>query len=381
MRETRAISDLLSPSSFFQSQIFPFSYQNVVVRGNATKIDALFLREYLRQEYSIPKLKGGTEVAGGYTDIFKTGVVKNVLHCDVQSLYPSIMLAYGISPKSDEVGIFGTLLRDLVRFRLEAKEQERRARDAGMRGHYRALQTTFKIVINSFYGYLGHAFSHFSDFAQAAAVTEKGREILHAMIGWLREHSCEIVEIDTDGIYFVPPAGALDEKSAERLIADLNASLPSGIVVELDGSYAAMFSYKIKNYALLDSSGRLTIKGSGLRSRGIEKHLRDFLRELILLTLREEYSKAPQLLEDRRAQTVRQRVYEDRNAAGSPGNLPAESQRGEEKPQCSLRVGPGGRPSLPGRGSNLLLCNRGLSEGDRLQQFQARSGVEPRTSG
>ena len=343
MRETRAISDLLSPSSFFQSQIFPFSYQNVVVRGNATKIDSLLLREYLRQEYSIPKLKEGTEVAGGYTDIFKTGVVKNVLHCDVQSLYPSIMMAYGIFPECDELRIFGTLLRDLVRFRLEAKEQERRARDAGMRGHYRALQTTFKIVINSFYGYLGHAFSHFADFEQAAAVTEKGREILRTMIGWLREQGCEIVEID--------------------------------------GSYAAMFSYKIKNYALLDSSGRLTIKGSGLRSRGIEKYLRDFLRELILLTLREEYSKAPQLLEDRRAQTVRQRVYEDRNAAGSPGNLPAESQRGEEKPQCSLRAGPGVRPSLPGRGSNLLLCNRGLSEGDRLQQFQARSGVEPRTSG
>ncbi|MBI3015062.1 MAG: DNA polymerase II [Candidatus Tectomicrobia bacterium] len=299
VREVRDISALLSPSYFLQAQIFPYSFQNVVVRGNAAKIDALFLREYLRQGYSIPKLKGGTEVAGGYTDIFWTGVVKNVLHCDVQSLYPSIMLAYGIFPECDELQIFSKLLKDLVRFRLEAKEQERLAKETGPRSYYHALQTTFKIVINSFYGYLGHAFSHFADFVQAAAVTEKGRVILRTMIGWLREQECEIVEIDTDGIYFVPPAAAWDESGAERLIADLNAALPEGIVVELDGRYAAMFSYTMKNYALLDLSGRLTIKGSGLRSRGIEKYQRDFLRELILLALRGELSRAPGLLEQR----------------------------------------------------------------------------------
>jgi len=299
VREVRDISALLSPSYFLQAQIFPYSFQNVVVRGNAAKIDALLMREYLRQGHSIPKLREGSEVAGGYTDIFRTGVVKNVLHCDVQSLYPSIMLVYGIFPQSDELGIFGTLLKDLAHFRLEAKEQERRAKGAGLRSHYRTLQTTFKIIINSFYGYLGHAFSHFADFTQAAAVTEKGREILRTMIAWLREHGCEIVEIDTDGIYFVPPAAAWDESGAERLIADLNAALPEGIVVELDGRYAAMFSYKMKNYALLDLSGRLTIKGSGLRSRGIEKYQRDFLRELILLALRGELSRAPELLEER----------------------------------------------------------------------------------
>jgi hypothetical protein len=32
------------------------------------------------------------EFAGGYTDIFLEGVVKNVVHCDATSLYPSIML-------------------------------------------------------------------------------------------------------------------------------------------------------------------------------------------------------------------------------------------------------------------------------------------------
>ena len=36
-----ALAEMLSPSYFVQAQIFPYSFQNAVLRGNATKIDAL----------------------------------------------------------------------------------------------------------------------------------------------------------------------------------------------------------------------------------------------------------------------------------------------------------------------------------------------------
>src|SRR5437762_697462 len=70
VRETRALSDLLSPSYFIQAQIFPYNYQDVIVRGNATRINALFLREYFRRRHSIPELPMVRAVEGGYTDIF-----------------------------------------------------------------------------------------------------------------------------------------------------------------------------------------------------------------------------------------------------------------------------------------------------------------------
>jgi DNA polymerase elongation subunit (family B) len=56
VRETRAVAELLSASHFVQAQIFPYSYQNIPLRGNATKIDALFLREYLTKasRYPVP---------------------------------------------------------------------------------------------------------------------------------------------------------------------------------------------------------------------------------------------------------------------------------------------------------------------------------------
>ena len=129
VRETRAIADLLSPSYFIQAQIFPYNYQDVIVRGNATRINALFLREYFRQRHSIPEMPMARTFEGGYTDIFFTGVARNVWHCDIASLYPSIMLQFDCFPATDQLQIFRHLLTDLRAFRLEAKAQMRAEKD------------------------------------------------------------------------------------------------------------------------------------------------------------------------------------------------------------------------------------------------------------
>src|SRR2546421_10210727 len=71
--------------------------------------------------------------------------------------------------------------------------------------HLHALQNTFKILINSFYGYLGFAQGHFADFDAAARVTQIGRDLLKKMIDWLNARGAKVIEVDTDGIYFVPP--------------------------------------------------------------------------------------------------------------------------------------------------------------------------------
>jgi len=285
VKETLALSELLGYPFFLQARIFPYSYQNIFVRGNATKINALFLREYLRQRASIPKPKGGGEFEGGYTDVFVTGVVQHVVHCDVASLYPSILLSYRLKPAGDTLNVFLPLLRDLREFRLEAKRRAKEGESPHEHDYYEALQQTFKILINSFYGYLGTELHHFADQALAAEVTRKGREIIHNMIDWLRKEEATPVEIDTDGIYFVPPKGVESEVKERAFVERLNQSLPEEIEVSMDGRYRAMFSYKKKNYALLDDKGHLMIKGSALRSRGMEKYLREFLSEMIRLLL------------------------------------------------------------------------------------------------
>ena len=307
VRETRALSDLLSRSYFTQAQIFPYNFQDVIVRGNATKIDGLFLREYLRRGHSIPAFPESRGFEGGYTDIFFTGVAKNVWHCDVASLYPSVMLRFDCFPVADRLGIFRGLLSDLRNFRLEAKARMREAtgKPGATREYntYSALQATFKILINSFYGYLGFSQAHFGDFEAAANVTAKGRELLRAMVDWLREQGAQVIEIDTDGIYFVPPAAATEA----ALHTGLAGILPEGIEVEFDARYAAMFSYKAKNYALLTADGALLLKGGALKSRGLELFQRDYLERMIRLLLQERPDEIP-ALRDELEKAIRERL-------------------------------------------------------------------------
>ena len=40
-----------------------------------------------------------------------------------------------------------------------------------------------------------------------------------------------------------------------------------------------MFSYKMKNYALLDEDGKIIIKGAALHSRGLEPFQRNYLHD------------------------------------------------------------------------------------------------------
>lgn len=288
---TRALAAALSASAFVQAQIFPYNYQDVIVRGNATKIDALFLREYLRRGQGIPEPPEPRPFEGGYTDIFFTGVARDVWHCDVTSLYPSVMLTFGLLPAKDTLGVFGGLLTDLRRFRLEAKQRMRDAASEPARRHFSALQNTLKILINSFYGYLGFAQGHFADFDAAAAVTAKGRELLRAMVAWLQQAGATVIEIDTDGIYFQPPAGV----APGALEAGLRGVLPAGIEVEFDERFAAMLSYKAKNYALLGLDGSLRLKGAALKSRGMEPYLREYLLRAIGHILRDEPAAVPAL--------------------------------------------------------------------------------------
>src|SRR4029453_5687610 len=168
--ETLALSAILSPPCFVQPQALPFDYESVVLRGNATKIDALLLREYLNRGQAIPRAGAGRSVAGGFTAVYQQGVARNVLHVDVTSLYPSLMLTQGITPAADSLGIFGEMLRDLRDFRVTAKRLAREAATEADRRLLGALQQTFKILINSFYGYLGTGFGHWNDFEAANRV-------------------------------------------------------------------------------------------------------------------------------------------------------------------------------------------------------------------
>ncbi len=294
VRETRALSAILSPSWFYQTQIVPFGYQNCMVRGNATRIDALFAAEYLKAGHALPAPERGRSFAGALTRAFDAGVFERVDHCDVRSLYPSVILSEGWVPARDSLAVFPQWLKRLRAFRLEAKDAAKAAETPEKKDYYGALQSAFKILINSFYGYLGFEQGFLNDFSMAEKVTARGREILTLMLDTLESNGCKIIEMDTDGIYF--QAGK--DQTLSTVGAALAKVLPEGIGVDFDESYQAMFCYKSKNYALLNAKGEISITGAALKSRGLEPFQRRYMERIIAALLRHDSAGAEKVHDD-----------------------------------------------------------------------------------
>jgi len=102
----------------------------VIVRGNATRINALFLREYFRQRHSIPELPMVRAFGRRYTGHLLYRVAHDVWHCDVASLYPSDHVEFDCFPVTDQLQIFRHLLTDLRTFRLDAKAKMRAEKES-----------------------------------------------------------------------------------------------------------------------------------------------------------------------------------------------------------------------------------------------------------
>ena len=116
----------------------------------------------------------------------------------------------------------------------------------------------------------------------------EGQRLIQLVVAQLEAAGAAPIEVDTDGVFFVPPPGVttLDEELA--FVEQISSHLPGRIRLAHDGRYARMMSLKIKNYALLDHEGTMTMKGSSLRSRRMEPCLRDFLRDAAQAFMREE---------------------------------------------------------------------------------------------
>lgn len=278
VRDTSDLADLMLPTEFYLTQMVPQSLQDSATGGTGEKIDLLLARAYIHAGHSLPIPNQPQDYPGGYSDVLQTGRFAPVVKGDIESLYPSIMLMDGIVAGSDTLGASLPMLRELTTRRLEAKKMSR-ATDGSERVRWSGLQESYKVLINSFYGYLGYGRGLFNDFDAAAQVTLRGQALIKQAMAKLVELGATPVEVDTDGIFVAPPTGKTSEDDLHKLIAEASAPLPAEIRFSFDGSYAAMLSLKIKTYALLTHEGTVLLKGSALRNRRTERCFRSFIAD------------------------------------------------------------------------------------------------------
>ncbi len=292
LRETAGLSAYLLPTYVAQARNFPMTMQECLLRGNGMKVESVFIQKYFDAKAALPMPSEQSAIEGALSESFELGLFKNVLHYDVASLYPSLMLVIGKCPKNDYLGTFLDELSRLREYRLKYKKLARDAENPADKLEFDARQKSFKILINSFYGYLGLSTAVFGDSALAGEITALGRNLLQKLMDKFRELGCTVLEADTDGIYV-----SSEEyfSKPEVLLEKAESVLPDGVDLDFDGAFEAMLCYKAKNYALL-SNGKITLRGSTFRNRATEPFLQKLTQTLVSDIILERNDEIPALI-------------------------------------------------------------------------------------
>ena len=308
---TKKVGDFILPPYYYQLPITPWiSLQSIFTRGNGGKWNDLIASEYLTLDYNNPKSTKVTLAAayemwqkqfnppfengiqtekpkkyvGGLTGAVG-GLFWNVGKIDVASLYPSIMLAYGIYSYKDINANILRCLKYLKDARIAIKNKKDRTEDENL------YQGALKVFINSGYGGLATTGIIFNDYESAALVTAYGRKILKVMCQEIQKYGVN-VEIDTDGIYF---ASNFDHEELTKIVQSV---LPDGIDIEnelfgecilipikdIDLSNSVRDDKKYypglrKNY-IIGNIGKMKVSGK-FRKRDQPEYLKKYLPKMV----------------------------------------------------------------------------------------------------
>lgn len=278
-RETAGIYQALGASLHEMTKALPMTMQTVQQTGQASRIESLFVREYLKRRVALPTPEKGSQSGGGYTQLFWRGVFEGCVYEDVASLYPAIMRHWDIQPEADPMGIFSFGIGFFTDERLRMKAEMNSEQDPQRKQLLDAKQTAFKTFINSFYGSLSNKYGLFCDFSEGERVADTGRKLIKRMIHVTQNLGGRVILVDTDGAMFQPPEFELG--AVNEFIARVSDAMPKGIEIDNDGMFPKVLAYKPKNYVKVTGDGKYKFAGSSLRSRSIEPFLRDYIEQVV----------------------------------------------------------------------------------------------------
>lgn len=272
-----ALFDLMAPAFFYLTQSVPKTFQSIVESATGSQINAMMIRSYLQNGHSLPKASRKEEYEGAIS-FGNPGIYRNAFKVDVASLYPNIMIQYEVYDRIKDP--MGHMLQMVKIFTEERLKNKKLAKETGMK-YYDDMQNAQKIVINSFYGFMGAEGLLFNYYDGAAAVTEHGRNILNRAIQWVDDKACRIINADTDSVTFCNQnCEEMDEEYKKYLLEDLNDLFPERIKFEDDGYYPTFIVLAAKNYILYDGK-KIKTKGSSLKDAKKERALKEFMSKVI----------------------------------------------------------------------------------------------------
>jgi len=178
---------------------------------HSVKVDTLMLRHAKKQGYVLPSKREYNGDNEGYKGavVFDPipGLYENIAVFDMSRFYPSIIMAYHLSPeRSDGNGIYQKVITELLELRnYYDKELERIAKEFGSDNEqYKSIKEERQVakdLLNSVYGYAGQQESRLFNKQMAAKVTEVARTILSKVKQTVEsKFGYKVVYGDTDSI-------------------------------------------------------------------------------------------------------------------------------------------------------------------------------------
>jgi len=284
---TYFIAEELLPMHYELSKMIRLPLDDITRIGRGKQVDWLLLSEAHKLGEVAPNPR---EIEESYEGAFvlepARGLHENVICLDFASMYPSIMIAYNISPdtlakecddcyvapevghkfKKHPDGFFKKILKMLIEKRREIK---RRMKELDYNSpEYKLLdikQTTLKVLTNSFYGYTGWTLARWYCRECAEATTAWGRYCIKRAIKVAQDLGFEVLYGDTDSLFVKKKSLNLAEleKEVNKLIDVLARELP--VQIEIDEYYSAIFFVEKKRYAGITRDGRIRVKGLEVR--------------------------------------------------------------------------------------------------------------------
>jgi DNA polymerase elongation subunit (family B) len=264
VEDTAILSDYIFPPIYEQKAILTtLTIQDIAYKGTGGKWEYIF-EEKLYPNYPKPVADSKKSYGGGYTCAYH-GLYQCIGKIDVKSMYPNIMLHYGITSRKDKDNKMLSILKFFYDERIRLKEIAETTGDLVAK----QKQGSYKIFINSAYGALGTEGLPYNDYYGASGVTAIGRAIVKHIIKCIEDSGGVIIEVDTDGVYYKGDSTV----HLRQIHQYAQSQMPNGIELDYEIEADAIYIPKdkktgnsiIKNYIIYNNKlkkGKDTIKGT-----------------------------------------------------------------------------------------------------------------------
>ncbi|MEM2924780.1 MAG: DNA-directed DNA polymerase [Methanocellales archaeon] len=316
------IAKSLLPMQYELAKMTRLPLDEVSKIGRGRQVEAFLAAEAYKIGELVPaKGSGGETYTGGFVLEPKKGVHENVVCLDFTSMYPSIMIAFNISPdtliekgdgyvapevghifRKDVEGFFTRILKSLVEKRSELKRAlSKMDRDSP---EYKLLdikQQTLKVLTNAFYGYTGWASARWYRRECAEATAAWGRYFIKEAIKEAEKMGLEVIYGDTDSLFIKYPRAKSKEEVLEKakvFASNISAKFP--LELDIENFYNVVFFTEAKKrYAGLTDKGEVIVKGLEVKRGDWCELAKRIQSEVIKIILRDrDPSKAAALVKE-----------------------------------------------------------------------------------